>query len=234
MLGQPKVDIMAVQDNIALLRPEPLTDLKLEPSCQSANLGWHGNKISYIPGLNYLSDLFLIWHDSQQRHNQTIPQLQSHIAQLQRALDSLPAPLRWRGGLSRPPGSNFGTDVQIANLYITQLHIHSNLLEQRQRLSTTQCVPENEKVTVVEERQRIVDDLLEILYHMPPEVFEANGFSLLPKSRDIGAGLLTHLEVGAENNTGQIIGGKARQNLTRLLERLEMLEFIPSVSGLTP
>lgn len=137
MLGRPYVGLLTSQDNIQSLRPLDLTDTELDPNLLSDS-PWHGDMMSYIPGLNYLSNLFLLWHSSQQGHNHNPTGLQEHINLVQRALDDLPAELRWRGGLSRPPRSNFGTDVQIANLYITQLHIRSNLLEQLDRTSKDQ------------------------------------------------------------------------------------------------
>jgi hypothetical protein len=178
--------------------------------------------MSYIPGLNHLSNLFLLWHSSQQAHNTTIIGLQEHITLVRRALDDLPAELRWRGGLSRPPRSNFGTDVQIANLYITQLHIRSNLLEQMDRL--TKDLPDlSTSQNIVAQRQSIVEDSLEILSHMPRETLEANGHSLVPKIRDIGAALLDEV-IGESRGT---MSESARLDLERLLEKLENLDFRP-------
>jgi hypothetical protein len=132
-------------------------------------------------------------------------------------LDDLPPELRWRGGLSRPPKSNFGTDVQTVNLYITQIHIRSNLLEQMDRLSRDTSA--NTTIPgIVKERQRIVDDMLAIIYQVPEETLEANGYSLVPKIRDIGSALLHE---GANH--------AALTNLDRLLAKLGRLDFRPQL-----
>lgn len=223
MFARPYVGLLTPQDNVQSLRPLDLTDSELDPSFVSSGNPWHGDTMSYIPGLNYLSNLFLLWHSSQKHHNNTITGLQEHITLTQRALDDLPAELRWRGGLSRPPRSNFGTDVQVANLYITQLHIRSSLLEQLGRLAKGQAdllISQN----IFSQRQSIVEDSLEILSHMPRETLEANGHSLVPKIRDIGSALLDEVRMieGA-----QLVSEPARNDLQRLLEKLEILDFRP-------
>lgn len=225
MYMRPSVGLMSPQDDLEALRPLDLTDSQLDTSPPINHASWHGDNISYIPGLNFLSNLFLIWHSSQQRHNRNIAGIQAQIEQLSRALDDLPTELRWRGGLSRPPKSNFGTDVQIANLYITQLHIRSNLFEQLQAL--LQKEPGNTSINIYsipEERQRIVDDLLEILSHTSQETLEANGHSLVPKIRDIGAALLDEVRMG--ERTGKV-SEKAQRDLELILRKLEALDFHP-------
>jgi hypothetical protein len=226
MFGRPYIGLLTPQDNQQSLRPLDLTDQDLNPTFISTESTWHGNSMSYVPGLNHLSNLFLLWHSSQQLHNRSINALQEHISLVQRALDDLPAELRWRGGLSRPPRSNFGTDVQVANLYITQLHIRSNLLEQLDRLSKD---PNDLVISqdIASKRQSIVEDALEILSHMPRETLEANGHSLVPKLRDIGAALLD--EVGAMRGS-QPISEQASSDLRRLLEKLETLDYRPELS----
>ncbi len=140
---------------------------------------------------------------------------------VQRALDYLPPELQWRGGLSRHSQSNFGTQVQTANLYITQLHIRSNLLEQMNRLSKSSGITKTPP-EIINERQTIVEDMLEILYHMPQETLEANGHSLIPKIRDIGSALLDEVRTG---DRPQPTGSKASVNLGRLLAKLESLNI---------
>ena len=221
MFGRPHVGLFSPHDSIHTLRPLDSTDSELDPTHNNVETPSNGDLISYIPGLNYLSNLFLLWHSSQQSHNNTVSGLQEHIHLVQRAIDDLPAELRWRGGLSRPPRSNFGTDVQIANLYITQLHIRSNLLEQLLRLARAESTSiTSEKI--ISDRQSIVDDLLEILYHMPRETLEANGHSLVPKIRDIGAALLDEVRIG--ENPGPM-SAKGKADLERLLEKLNKLDF---------
>ena len=223
MFGRPHIGLLSHQDNFNLLRPLGLVDCDLDPKFVSPNSHWHGDNISYVPGLNFLSNLFMLWHSSQQDHNKSIDRMQEHIVLVQRALDDLPAELRWRGGLSRPPRSNFGTDVQVANLYITQLHIRSNLLEQLDRLSGGQSDVLTSQ-SIASQRQSIVEDALEILSHMPRETLEANGHSLVPKIRDVGAALLDEVRMTA----GSYLGNEqAREDLRRLLEKLGKLDFRP-------
>lgn len=226
MFGRPHIGLLTPQDNIQALRPFDLTDTELDPTQTLAEDPWHGSTMSYIPGLNHLSSLFLLWYSSQQTHNNTTNGLQEHINLVQRALDELPAELRWRGGLSRPPHSNFGTDVQIANLYITQLHIRTNLLEQLDHLTKVSSDIATSQ-NILSQRQSIVEDALEILSHMPRETLEANGHSLVPKIRDIGAALLDEVRIGDQPGT---ISEQARRGLARLLEKLEKLDFRPELS----
>jgi len=166
-----------------------MNDTELDPTNIDPSNLWHGDTVTYVPGLNYLTHLFYLWHSSQQTFPLSVPHIQQHMTYIQRALDTLPPELRWRGGLSRPPGSNFGTDVQTANLYITQLHIRSSLLEQMYTLSkslpTSPALdgriasqgPNLHKDEIRKQRAEIVKDLLEILYHMSEETLEANGHS---------------------------------------------------------
>ena len=228
MFGRPYVGLLTPQDNIQALRPLDMTDRDLDRTPVSTGEQWHGDTMSYVPGLNHLSNLFLLWHSSQQLHNNNINSLQEHIVLVQRALDDLPAELRWRGGLSRPPRSNFGTDVQVANLYITQLHIRSNLLEQLDRLAKGQLDLTTSQ-SILSQRQSIVEDSLEILSHMPRETLEANGHSLVPKIRDIGAALLDEVRVIDDS---QLVNEQARTDLRRLLEKLEKLDFRPEFNRL--
>jgi hypothetical protein len=218
--GRPHVGLLSPKDNIEALRPLEISDNELDPTFAGQRDHWHGNDRSYIPGLNYLSKLFLLWHASQQVNNDTLSHLQTHMDLVQCALDYLPPELRWRGGLSKPPRSNFGTEVQTANLYITQLHIRSNLLEQMNNLSKSLGATTTPS-EIINERQNIVSDMLEILYHMPQETLEANGPSLIPKIRDIGSALLDEVRTG---DRPQPHGSKASANLDRLLAKLESLD----------
>lgn len=218
--GRPYVGLLSPQDNISALTPLELSDNELDATCSPlGEVDWHGNTKSYIPGLNHLSKLFLLWHQSQQGPNNSISHLQHYSSLVQRALDYLPPELKWRGGLSRPPQSNFGTDVQTANLYITQLHIRSNLLEQIRRISKTSGIQTPPEVS--NERQSIVGDMLEILYHTSQETLEANGHSLIPKIRELGAALLDEVRMGDRE---QGMSPNASVNLERLLAKLEDLD----------
>jgi hypothetical protein len=216
--GRPYVGLFSSQDNVDSLKPLEITDAELDPlQVEPSGTQWHGDTISYIPGLNHLAKLFLLWHRSQEGNRHDPAHLQDYMEYIHRALDDLPPELRWRGGLSRPPKSNFGTDVQTVNLYITQIHIRSNLLEQMDRLSRDTSA--NTTIPgIVKERQRIVDDMLAIIYQVPEETLEANGYSLVPKIRDIGSALLHE---GANH--------AALTNLDRLLAKLGRLDFRPQL-----
>ncbi|KAM0516882.1 hypothetical protein ACHAO3_007815 [Verticillium nonalfalfae] len=218
--GMLTPNIASYQDNWPQLRPLPLTDDELDPTGKdldplaAEDTAWHGNNTSYIPGLLRLSDIFWVWHEAQ-----TIPAamlggaeaaLARYLAQVQQVIDSLPPELRWRGGLSRPAHVTEGHDAQVVNIFITSLHIRSNLLEKFGSTSGSH-----------EEHQRIVDDLLEILYHLPQAVFDANGSSLVPKIRDIGASYLEQ----AQKIQG--MGDDVKEKMERLSRRLHDLDCWP-------
>jgi hypothetical protein len=187
--------------------------MDLDEGRSSAHGAWHGDTTSYVPGLNCLSDLFKIWHELLTTPMPPNPEacLKEYLTKVQSVIDHLPPELRWRGGLSRPPNVTEGHEVQIANLFITSLHIRSNLL---QKLDPTQ--------KSVLEHQKIVDDLLEILYHLPQAVFNANGSSVVPKIRDIGAAYLEQVERG--HRIGHADGDSPRGKLERVLRKLDDLD----------
>ncbi|SPO01048.1 uncharacterized protein DNG_03796 [Cephalotrichum gorgonifer] len=238
MLGRLAIGLATPGFETICPRPLALSDNQLDPPPRTSNASegttdeapWHGDDTSYIAGLNSLSDLFGIWHEIR---SETTPRrepresIDRYLSMVQRVIDGLPPELRWRGGLSRPPGATKGHDVQIANLFITSLHIRSNIL---QRFGVAGSY-------YGAEHQRIVDDLLEILYHMPQAVFEANGHSLVPKIRDIGAAYLDQFNVesgGASTGTGTGTStstsnvsshGGGRERLERLLSRLDDLDY---------
>lgn len=147
--------------------------------------------------------------------------LQEHISRTYRILENLPPELKWNGQPSPNSDFGFGFDVQKVNLKVTQLHIRSNLLEQMNTIAKVQglLVTPN---AIVKERHRVVDELLDILYHMPDEVFQANGYSIVPKIRDIGSALLDKLRTGSQGSSLQ-----ASIDLDRLLAKLENLDWTP-------
>ncbi|KAM0433471.1 hypothetical protein ACHAPT_004351 [Fusarium lateritium] len=215
ILGRLSVSLLA-QDRIENFpRPLPLSDDQMEPrpSPECHEPSWHGDDTSYVPGLNSLSDLFLIWQEVQQvrKNNDPSALIKKYLEQIQSVINGLPPELRWRGGLSRPPNVTRGHEVQIANLFVTSLEIRSNILQKFGPTDTSGL-----------EHQRIVDDLLEILYHLPQAVFDANGSSLVPKIRDIGAAYLeqTQLRNGSSTDASDV----ARNKLERLLRKLDDLD----------
>lgn len=141
------------------------------------------------------------------------PALQHYQERIQQIVDNLPRELRWRGGLSRPSYVTQGHESQTVNLFVSSLHIRSNLLQKR---------AEHTPATAAE-HQRIIDDLLEILYHLPPPVFYANGLSLMPKVRDIGAAYLEEMEASSERTP------EVQDRMARLSSKLSDLDCWPEV-----
>ncbi len=203
--------------DIESLRPHDLNDKDFCEFLPDEET-WHGIFTSYIPGLNALTNLFMLWYRSQQHDTSSLAHLQIYLDLVQSALDHIPPELRWRGGLSRPHKSNFGTDVQMVNLYITQIHIRSFLLDQMasaaQRSQNTAAISE-----ILTSRQNLVNDMLAIVYQMPEDTLEANGNSLISKLRDIGLALLN-------DNSSET----SFMNLDRLLAKLDRLDVRPSSS----
>lgn len=196
--------IICHQDNAQLLRPLPLTDEELEseytsPACLEPPVSpmsepapvWHGKGTTYVPGLESLTKLYCVWHEAQAVSWVTLQgpdaALQHYQDRIQGIIDSLPRELRWRGGLSRPHYVTQGHESQTVNIYITSLHLRSNLLQKRGRPAVDAL-----------EHQQIVDDLLEILYQLSPPIFYANGLSMMPKIRDIGATYQEAMQVSAD------------------------------------
>lgn len=214
MFGKLAVALQSHQEPLSHLRPAAVSDNDLDPHGNEADptaAAWHGDYTPYTPGLNSLSDLFLVWHETQSTpHPDPSIALQTYQAKVQNVIDSLPPELRWRGGLSRPPHVTLGHDAQIANIFITSLHVQSNLL---QRFGPAECLPQH---------QRIIDDLLEVLYHLPREVFDSNGSSVVPKIRDIGAAYLEQNAVAEEHGPGN--GSSVRGKIERLLRKLDDLD----------
>jgi hypothetical protein len=215
---RPYLELLHPSSNREALKPLPLTDVELRTLQDGDEVQWNGNQISYVPGLNRLADLFLLWHESQLRSQNTMHHLQSHMNLVRSALDYLPPELSWRGKLSKPQKSDFGTSVQTANLYITQLHIRHNLLEQMVELSRRSSGVRVSTPEVYDERRLIVSDMLELLRGIPHAVLRANGYSLIQKIRDIGTALLEQPTVEDPTSPG------APSDLKTLLDLLQELE----------
>lgn len=230
--GRPMLHLHGAHEQVQALVPLEISDGELLRGCPTsirpANPAASPSR-SYIPGLNALSRLFQTWQSSQAVPQKTMAHLQEHIDRAQHVLDNLPPELTWKGHPSSPEcgreqgQGDFGTDAQTVNLKVTQLHIRSNLLEQMNTLARHQNLPVTPSA-IVEERHRVVDDLLDILYHMPKEVFDANGYSVIPKIRDIGSALLDEDRTG---NRSQGVSMQATAKLDRLLAKLENLDVRP-------
>lgn len=206
--GRPYSVSGRINTDYEVLRPRHLTDRDLINNVSNQGT-WHGYEISYVPGLVVLTNLFKLWHESQQFAMPDLARLQHYLQLVQTSLDHAPPELRWRGGLSRPPGSNFGTDIQMVNLYITQIHIRAFLLDQIYGLAS-RSDDRNTIENVEISRTNLVNDMLAIIYQVPHDTLEANGNSLITKLRDIGLTLLTD-----NGNT----------NLERLLAKLDRLDI---------
>ena len=85
----------------------------------------------YIPGLNAFADVFMSWWHAKLDRTPRLPEeaLKRGLSHVQHVLDNLPPELRWRGGLSRPPGATWGHDAQMMQILITSLYVKSNLLQ---------------------------------------------------------------------------------------------------------
>jgi len=199
-----------------------VTDEELDTTLADDYSNWSDAKTSYIPAINRQSDLLILWQRSQLVTIQTVANLQVYTNLIRSALDTLPPQLQWRGGLSRPPQSNFGTDAQTANLYITQLHIRYNLLEQMVDISHQPGATTSGTSTpeLTSERQSIVEDMLQIVQTVPRTIIQASGASLVHKIRDIGAALLEQPEPNVT-----LVSDLQRNNklclVLRILEELE-------------
>lgn len=150
----------------------------------------------------------MVWWEAQSIPSSADPAsaLRASLDRIQSVIDELPPELRWRGGLSRPTNSTHGHDAQIANLFITSLHLKSNLLQKfaPREISAAQ-------------HQNIVDDMLEVLYNLPNAVLDSNGAGFVPKIRDIGA-------VYIETNADTPIFRARQDRIERMLRKLEDID----------
>lgn len=61
MFGRLSVGLQSHHEGLSHLRPAPLSDNQLDPSHgPTVEAPWHGDDTSYVPGLNSLSDLFMV------------------------------------------------------------------------------------------------------------------------------------------------------------------------------
>jgi hypothetical protein len=221
MYGRQLLFLRQAHDQTSALIPAEVSDAQLLDHDEPSSPDHIGSDYSYIPGLNALSRLFMVWQSSQATSTQSMENLQAHIERAHRVVDELPFELSWKG---IQVSSDFGFNVQTVNLKVTQLHLRSNLLEQMNTIAKTEGLTITPHA-IIEERHRVVDELLDILYHMPTEVFDANGYSIIPKIRDIGSALLDELRTGSHGRTL-----RASVNLDRLLAKLEDLDLRPTTA----
>jgi hypothetical protein len=215
MHGRQMMLLRHAHESANTMFPLEITDHQLLHGFESNLTERHPSpEYSYVSGLNTLSRLFMVWQSSQAVHDQTIENLQEHIIRAQRVLDGLPPELTWQVGHV----GCFGFNVQKVNLKVTQLHIRSNLLEQMNTIARNQEI-QNIPDEVVNERYHVVEELLDVLYNMPEAVFDANGYSIIPKIRDIGSALLDDVRTGNQSSHFQ-----AGINMGRLLAKLESLD----------
>ncbi|KAM0438449.1 hypothetical protein ACHAPT_001198 [Fusarium lateritium] len=174
---------------------------------------WLRDDEEFITGLNSLIDVLLVWERAKvdMAHKQPEETLRDGMANIQAVLDNLVPELRWRGGLARFPQPSRGHEAQTVNILITCLYVRSNLL---QHLGQAPGIT----------HQSIVSDVLEVLDHMPDEVHESNGFSLVKKVRDIGAAYLQELRVTSEGPV-RAVNESEQRIVNALLAKLERLDF---------
>lgn len=219
MHGRRLLILRHAHEPVTSLLPIAVTDEQLLYGPVSTPHDAAGPDYSYITGLNGLSRLFLAWQSSQAMAIQTMENLQEHISRVHEALTDLPPELV---GFEEPSQiGDFGFSVQKVNLKVTQLHIRANLLEQMNTLAKDQGIPVTPD-TIINERHLVVEELLDLLYTMPEEVFDANGYSIVPKIRDIGSALFDELRTGSHGRTLH-----ASMKLDKLLAKLESLDFQP-------
>ncbi|UPL02196.1 hypothetical protein LCI18_013130 [Fusarium solani-melongenae] len=204
------------------IRPRPLSDAELGVPDTETNLSalwpaapssWLKDDDQYITGLNSLADVLMVWERAKvdMAHKQPEETLRDGMARLQAVLDNLVPELRWRGGLARFPKPSRGHESQTVNILITCFYIRSNLL---QHLGQAPGIT----------HQSIVSDVLEVLDHMPEDIHEYNGFTLVKKVRDIGAAYLQELRV-TPGGPIQAVNESEQSIVNALLTRLERMDF---------
>lgn len=67
-------------------------------------------------------------------------------------------------------------------------------------------------------------DVLEVLEHMPEDIHECNGFTLVKKVRDIGAAYLQELRL-TSGEPIQAVNESEQRIVNALLTRLERMDF---------
>ncbi|CAI6100757.1 unnamed protein product [Clonostachys chloroleuca] len=214
--GQPHLTFLPFNQDLEHLRPKSILDRDLYPSSTPKDYApnWPEDEIPFIPGLNSLIDIFLIWEKGKVDIATKPPEevLTRAMERIQTALDGLRPELRWRGGLTRFPRGAWGHEVQMVNILITALSIKSNFLQHLGSLLPG--------IT----HQDIVSDVLEILNHLPQPVFETNGCAAVHKIRDIGSAYLAELRIGS----GVVVGdNQAQEKVYQLLNKLDSLDFRP-------
>lgn len=131
--GQPHHAFLPFNKNLDHLRPLDLTDRQLYPALvpRPETPNWPEDEIHFIPGLNSLIDVFLIWEQGKvdMTHKPPEETLRRAVDRIQSALDDLPPELRWRGGLTRYPKQVWGHEAQMVNILITALSLKSNFLQ---------------------------------------------------------------------------------------------------------
>ncbi|PVH97748.1 hypothetical protein DM02DRAFT_597132 [Periconia macrospinosa] len=221
--GRPLIVLRQPHDHVNALLPLEISDEELLSGPDSSvSHEDYPQTCSYVSGLNALSRLFLVWQSSQAITIQSMENLQQHIEQAQQVLANLPPELTWHneGATTQTQTpSEFAFNVQKVNLKITQLHIRSNLLEQMNTIAKDEQLRFTPDA-IIHERRQVVDELLDTLYRVPKEIFDANGYSVVPKIRDIGSALLDELRTGSHGRTSQ-----ASISLDKLLAKLEELDM---------
>lgn len=133
LMGHSHMTLHPFNEPYAQLRPQCLTDSDMDqtPISLAGIPASTEDEKHYVPGLNAFADLFMTWWHAKLdiAHKTPTEALRGGLAHVQHVLDNLPPEIRWRGGLSRPPGATLGHDKQMVHVLITSLYIKSNLLQ---------------------------------------------------------------------------------------------------------
>ncbi|EEU35934.1 uncharacterized protein NECHADRAFT_85322 [Fusarium vanettenii 77-13-4] len=232
--GQPHLTFLPgppFTQALQTIRPRPLSDAELGVPDAETNVSelwtaapasWLKDDDQYITGLNSLADVLMVWERAKidMAHKQPEETLRDGMARLQAVLDNLVPELRWRGGLARFPKPSRGHESQTVNILITCFYIRSNLL---QHLGQAPGIS----------HQSIVSDVLEVLEHMPEDIHECNGFTLVKKVRDIGAAYLQELRL-TSGEPIQAVNESEQRIVNALLTRLERMDFRLDQENLCP
>lgn len=133
VLGQPHLTFVSFPQKTDHLRPLELSDSQLYPEVvpRAGSPSWPEDDYHYIPGLNRVIDLFLVWEQVKIDMTHKMPEttLGRAMDRIHAILDDLPPNLRWRGGLRSYPAAIWGHEIQVVNIWLTALSLKSSILQ---------------------------------------------------------------------------------------------------------
>lgn len=177
------------------LRPQDLTDAELNqaPASFAGVSPSADDDKHYVPGLNAFADVFMSWWHAKRDISHLPPEeaLKRGLSHVQHVLSNLSPELRWRGGLSRPPGATWGHDAQMVQILVTSLYVKSNLLQCFGALPsvlTHRDIIRSVQTLMMTDFVAAVLEILSFMHSYPPTRFDATprkGHFLLPCSVQI-------------------------------------------------